>query len=234
MKFEAQVLGLCDEVICISPFDAWLYANLGVRASTLPYEITQESRTSFDVVASARQTSVKDTFLILGSSTNEPTRAGIYRLLEASANSDSKVRIAVVSRGLTLAEVNVPQHNKIEIFPDLSDSSLQEELVRARALIVQQDWGTGQLTRIHEAISMGIPVFGNELSARGYLLTHSEVPEAVSRAFPGCGLGQIVELETNKVAKITEVLSVMARHDFRKNRNRVQLSFNTGERHFLT
>lgn len=214
LRYESRILGLCEEVVCISPLDAWLYANLGVKSTVLPYEISQEARTKFEVVVNARETSEKDTFLILGTSTNEPTRAGIFKLLEASANSDNPVRIAVVSRGLLASKLEVSQNVNVKIFPDLPDSSLEDELIRAKALIVLQEWGTGQLTRIQEAIEMGIPVYGNELAARGYSLTGFGIPEAVSTAFPGCNLIQILGNTSDLKERSQEVLLKIGLADF--------------------
>jgi hypothetical protein len=207
LKLEAEVLGLCDEVICISPFDSWLYANLGVSASTLPYEITKEARTSFAPVVDSRKTSAKDTFLIVGSSTNKPTLDGILQLLEASAYSDANIRVAVVSRGLRTFDLEVSPRRNVEVFPNLSDSLMEQELIRAKALIVMQEWGTGQLTRIHEAIEMGIPVFANELAARGYPFTSSEIPDTVAKSFPGCTLVRIVGNPQNLNERRSHVLA---------------------------
>lgn len=210
LKLEAEVLGICDEVICISPFDSWLYANLGVSASTLPYAITQEARTSFAPVLDSRKTSAKNTYLILGSSTNKPTRAGILQLLEASAYSDDNTRIAVVSRGLRTFDLEKGPRRNVEVFPNLSDSLLEQELIRAKALIVMQEWGTGQLTRVHEAIEMGIPVFANELAARGYPFSVSEIPDAVAESFPGCNLVRIVGNPKNLEERRSHVLAQLS------------------------
>jgi hypothetical protein len=95
----------------------------------------------------------------------------------------------------------------VEVFPDLSDSLMEQELMRAKALIVHQEWGTGQLTRIQEAIEMGIPVFANELAARGYSFSSSEIPDTVAESFPGCTLVRLVGNPQNLNERRSHVLA---------------------------
>lgn len=208
LAYERRVLSLVRAVICISPQDTWLYSNLGIPATTWSYQVVGTARDGLAEVRDRRQGSSKDTWLIIGTSGNDATRAGLITLLESAESTTQPGRIALVSRGFP--REFICRFSNVEIFPDLPHDHFVTELVRARALVVFQPWGTGQLTRIQEAIDMGIVVYGNELAARGYEPTLDKSLKYLEFVFPGIDLMRIRPRKVDGSLQLAKVRSLIA------------------------
>lgn len=207
LSYELQTLSLAKKIICISSYDSWFYSNWGLAASTWHYEVVGENAGKISAIRLARTDSVKDTLLILGTSNNEATKNGIHVLLDASAKGHQTTRVAVVSAGFSLYPGE--SYPGVDIFPNLPEPQFYGELIRAEAIMVFQKWGTGQLTRIHEAHQMGIPVFGNELSARNYAMRSDLVPEKIRKAFPGLEIFSILPSHADHETRTRELCAFL-------------------------
>jgi hypothetical protein len=112
-------------------------------------------------------------------------------------------KLAVVSSGMS-ANIG-EEYPGIDFFPNLPDEQFNQILVRTEAIIVFQNWGTGQLTRIHEAHQMGIPVYGNELSSRGYDIGGYVVPNTIRDSFPEVEMFRISPRESEQATRTNEI-----------------------------
>ena len=203
LKFELNALTLAKRLICISPHDTWFYCNWGLNASTWPYQVSDDVAGKMSNIKQLRKESKKDTLLIVGTSSNEATKNGMKTLMNAYSIGMKSHRLAVVSSGMS-AKIG-EEFPEINFFPNLPDEQFNEILFRTEAIIVFQNWGTGQLTRIHEAHQMGIPVYGNELSARGYDIGGHVVPDAVKYSFPGLEMFRISPREIDHANRTKEI-----------------------------
>ena len=203
LRFELNALSLAKRIFCISPHDTWLYCNWGLNASTWAYQVSDFVAGKMSSIKKLREESIKDTLLIVGTSSNEATKSGMKTLMDAYLIGKKNHRLSVVSSGMS-ANIG-EEYPGIDFFPNLADEQFNQILVRTQAIIVFQNWGTGQLTRIHEAHQMGIPVYGNELSGRGYDMGGYVVPETIKDSFPEVEMFRISPRESEHAARTNEV-----------------------------
>jgi hypothetical protein len=169
---ESSYLRNCSEVFTIAEEDQWLLQLLGIKAKYLPYYpeglllknllMLRECR----VKRNADKNRTKQ-FLILGSATNAPTKRGMQDLLEKiSKEKFFNISFQVAGFGTDcfskFASNNIIVHGQINI------NFLEELMLQCEAVIVNQGFSTGALTKIIEFLVAGIPVICDEGSVRSY------------------------------------------------------------------
>ena len=159
----------CDTVFTISKEETWLLRLLGVNAFYLPYypPIEVESLLlSIRRRRSRRPPNNRKKYALLGSATNDPTRAGMQAIIDYASTQTLAFNLIVAGYGTeTLTKVGNPH---ISFLGTLSNEALEELLYIIDGVIIYQPPTTGALTRIPEMILAGIPIFLNFDAARNY------------------------------------------------------------------
>lgn len=169
---ELEILRLCDQVFTISEEEQWLLNLFGIPAKHLPYYPLGEL---FDKLITIREKrhagEKKEYFLIIGSASNPPTKIGMTSLLRYIARLDSAssgslhFKVAGYGTEQLAKEFNA---TNIEILGFIEEQILNNLMQNCKAMIVNQQYSTGALTRIPEMLVAGIPVISNEGGARSY------------------------------------------------------------------
>ena len=163
-KRELEVLGICDEVYCIASEESWLLRLWGINASFLPYLPPREMQKQLTEIKEKRNEVVKKYYLILGFAINPPTLQGMIELLE----NLKATTIPIVVAGYQTEQLQSYATTTLRIKGTVTQEELQELMLGAKALLINQPPTTGALTRIEEFFQAGIPVYVNEASMRSY------------------------------------------------------------------
>jgi len=166
---EVENLKHCDVVFTIAKEEAWLLRLLGLNAHYLPYYPPQEAVVYFERIRKQRellQHKAQKHFLLLGSATNTPTRAGMQSLIDFFTSKDFNYQISVAGYGTeSLRQI---AHPNMVYRGTLTNDELEDLLVHVDALLIYQPPTTGSLTRIPEMLIAGVPIFVNFDAARDY------------------------------------------------------------------
>lgn len=163
-------LRLCDTVFCISKEETWLLQIHGVNAHYLPYYPPREAEDYLLRIRKMRESRTPNEvhkFLVLGSASNPPTRRGMEEVLDCLGYYKAlpfEIHVAGY-RTECLEKVN---HPRIVYHGTLSNDALENLLVEADALVINQVATSGALTRIVEHLIAGIPVIASFGAARDY------------------------------------------------------------------
>lgn len=165
---ELRLLQGVSGAFCISTEEEWLLRLFGLPAFFLPYRPPARTAAHLAELRTRRRESAKQGFLILGSAINQPTRQGMrsfYRLLTQEL-ADLPVLIHVAGYGTEQLRDEFTDP-RVVLHGTVSDSQLDELLVRAEGMLLMQAPTTGFLTRVIEARCAGIPIIGNADAVKG-------------------------------------------------------------------
>ncbi|MEA5614316.1 glycosyltransferase family protein [Nodularia spumigena] len=109
-------------------------------------------------------------FVILGTYLNLPTKHGIIELVEWFNSFDKLINIKVCIAGFGTEKLKdeISLHSNLELLGTLSDQELTNVLIQTSAVIINQRYGLGSLTKIPELLIAGVPVVVNGIAARSY------------------------------------------------------------------
>jgi hypothetical protein len=164
-EYEVAQLALADRVYTISREEQWLLRLRGIAADYLPFFPDPGQRQRWLDLRSRRQGPF-DRFVVLGSVTNPPTRAGILELLSwfKTGGGPRDVPLYVVGHG-TEGFKHLGS-DRVIVEGTLDDAALEGHLLKARAVILHQPAAVGALIRVSEMLLAGIPLLANPIAAR--------------------------------------------------------------------
>lgn len=172
---ELDALQRCSAVFTISGEDAWLLRVRGINARVLPYHLATELRARLSAIRARREAASAAAgrlYLILGSCSNPPTRAGMTTLLHMLAEmpKGQEVQFKVVGNGTESLRggSDLSGLPGTEILGRVTDEALDDLRVRCTAIICHQVATSGVLTRVPESLLAGVPVLANVEAARGW------------------------------------------------------------------
>jgi hypothetical protein len=163
---EVRGLAGCNGLFTISLEERWLLRLLGCAAECLPYYPPAEIESLLLQVRQQRRPAVNAPVLILGSTSNPQTRAGLAHQLQLLRDAGSALgrRIVLAGNGTSdLAELAGPG---VEVRGTVGDGELSTLMAEAAVLWAYQAAGTGALTRVVEALVAGLPVAGGGVALR--------------------------------------------------------------------
>jgi hypothetical protein len=186
-EHEIEQLRHADAAYTISREEQWLLRLRGVAAEYLPFFPEPRQRERWLALRAQRGASVAsfDTHLILGSAVNPPTRAGMGELLTWLRSRAVAPRSVVKVIGYGTEVFRDLQNDRVAVLGQLNDADLQDELVRARGVILHQPAAVGALIRVSEMLLAGVPIFANAVAARSTsqyegVATYESFPELAS------------------------------------------------------
>jgi glycosyltransferase involved in cell wall biosynthesis len=164
---ELRMLAREDKVFCIAREEQWLLTAHGIPADHLPYFPTAEWEADLLRVRAARRPAAPRRFVVIGSVSNPPVRAGVLEILRraapAVARAGAELHVAGNSTELIAREVAA---TGVVLHGRLPDHDLDALLGSATAALVFQTWGCGALTKLPELLLAGVPVIANGIAAR--------------------------------------------------------------------
>jgi glycosyltransferase involved in cell wall biosynthesis len=164
---EMAALRRADSVHAICQAEQWFMAWHGVQAGFLPYHPPAPIRRQMlDVRARRTHTPNSGRLLMMGTTTNPPTRQGMLIVLAALSTAPADAPpLDVIGTG-TEALSSEFSHPRFHFHGRVSTERLDELLAGAKATIVHQPLAIGALTRIAEMLMSGLPVLANPIAAR--------------------------------------------------------------------
>lgn len=172
LQHEIESLAMADLVFTISEEDQWLLNLFGVKAEYLPYFPIGDLYSSLVQIREERKCidTSKGQLLIIGSVNNPPTRVGVQNLLEHFKKlHDNKIHIPLVVTGFgTEMFRDGYASDYIKILGATHDSALTHLLTNSRAVLINQGFSSGALTKIPEFLVAGIPVITDEGGSRSF------------------------------------------------------------------
>ncbi|KZL48956.1 MULTISPECIES: hypothetical protein [Cyanophyceae] len=176
LKNEIMHFHCSDHIFCISREEQWFLRLCGLKSDYLPYyppesivknilEIRNDRACiNFDDSSRSKQ------FVILGTYLNLPTKHGIIELVEWFNSFDKLINIKVYIAGFGTEKLKdeISLHSNLELLGTLSDQELTNVLIQTSAVIINQRYGLGALTKIPELLIAGVPVVVNGIAARSY------------------------------------------------------------------
>ena len=164
---EMSALRLADHVDAICQAEQWLMSRHGVSAGFLPYHPPAVLRMQMLEVRARRiQSPSSGRLLIMGTTTNPPTRQGMAILLASlSAAALDAPPVDVIGTGTETLGLKF-SHPRFHFHGRVNSELLDDLLAGAKATLVHQPLATGALTRIAELLMAGLPVIANPIAAR--------------------------------------------------------------------
>lgn len=164
---EVKLLKLCDSVQVISREEQWILQCFGLAdVRFLEYEPQLEDSLVSGVVT-ARKSSPKTQFIVLGTANNPPTKLGMEKLIDFLDAHALDSQINVIGRE-TENLFPATRNPNIKILGFLSDADIAEYYETAKACLIYQVPTSGALTKIPELLRMDIPIITNEMGSRSY------------------------------------------------------------------
>jgi glycosyltransferase involved in cell wall biosynthesis len=163
---EVRGLAGSDQVITIALEERWLLRLLGCPARWLPYYPPAAVEASLRRARLLRRPAAHAPILILGSTANPQTRAGLEHQLQLLRAAGPIAGRRVVLAGNGTADLTDLAGKNIEVRGAVSDGELTTLMAEAAVLWTYQAAGTGALTRIVEALIAGVPVAGGGVALR--------------------------------------------------------------------
>lgn len=169
LQEELRYLGFADKVFCISREDQWLLRVHGVEAEYLPYFPNTETTDYLLKIRAEREKVQQNFLLILGTAYNPATRLGMRNLLTYLSQKPFPInrQLVVAGYGTELFKTKAICES-VEYLGTVSNETLSELLLQAKAVLIHQAATSGALTRIVEMQIAGIPVIANVDAARSY------------------------------------------------------------------
>lgn len=164
LRHLVDTLAQAESTFTISREEQWLLRGFGIEAEFLPYHPAREDQAQALAIRQARAAHQPGHHLILGSAIHPPTREGMEELLGWLSGREESRQVVVA--GFGAGGLNAPPG--IQVIDCAPPAELEALLLRARSIIVHQRRGGGALTRIPEALTMGIPVLANPIAARSW------------------------------------------------------------------
>lgn len=165
---EMAAVRLADYVETICQAEQWFMAHHGIAAGFLPYYPPAPVREQMLKVRQQRMEQPDSgRLLIMGTTTNPPTRQGMMMLLKVL----SKVQAAdapdvdIIGTGTEALRVEFG-HPRLHFHGRVSAEKLDSLLAGAKATLIHQPLATGALTRVAELLMAGVPVIANPVAAR--------------------------------------------------------------------
>lgn len=171
---EISLLSECESVFTISPYDSWLLANLGIQSFVLPYWPPKPIEIDCLRLRSIRlghdSWVEKPTALVLGTIGNPPTLDGMRRLLEGISPGlvSASFQVVVAGYGTEVLAQYIHTLPNVSIEGSVTNLRLMELLSTCSCVVINQDYGTGALTKIPELLLSGVSIYSNCIAARGY------------------------------------------------------------------
>lgn len=165
---DVKVLSSCDEVYAISHEETWLLSLWGVNAKCYLYQPVGVIKEQMLALKEQREHNQdRQFYLLLGTAINPPTRMGMQHIIDIWVKENIQVPLHIGGYGTESLQIPIGQSNVV-FLGELTNTQLLAEQVHARAMLVYQPPTTGALTRINEAMAVGIPVIANYASARSF------------------------------------------------------------------
>ncbi|RZK41257.1 MAG: hypothetical protein EOO90_11820 [Pedobacter sp.] len=167
---ELETLSICDEIFVISREEQWLLNLFNIGAKYLPYYPIIETRNNLLEIRKRRALRQKNNeFLILGTVLNPPTLNGTIELIKmVSEVSPANAIIHIVGYGTERLKPHLTGYSQFQLHGGVDRSALEDILAKIDAVVLNQPYTTGSLTRIPEMLIAGIPVICNEAAARSF------------------------------------------------------------------
>ncbi len=171
LRQEMESFAICDEVFTISEEDQWIFNLLGIGAKLLPnYPSSELVETSLELRKKRKSTKQDDFFLILGTVKNPPTLIGTTKLLEdlAQLNAANSFRFKIAGFGTEIFSDQFENVNGFEILGGLEQGALDNLIQECKAMIINQEYCPGALTKVPEMLISGVPIIMNSGASRSY------------------------------------------------------------------
>jgi len=171
LRQELEPFRVCDEVFTIAEEDQWLFNLLEIKAKLLPSFPARELLDRNLELRQAREAKKQENFfLIIGTVGNPPTLSGMTRLLLdlQKINVDCNHQFKVAGYGTEIFREQFGSVRGMEILGSLEQSSLDLLMENCKAMIINQDYCPGALTKVPEILISGIPVIMNIGASRSY------------------------------------------------------------------
>ena len=166
-QIEIKQLAKANAIFCISREEQWLLNLFGVQADFLPYYPPEPILSELLTVREARNNSVQNRFLILGTAKNPPTFLGMVKQLQCLQKIRQEIKFEVDIAGYGTEELKkYCDHPSFILHGTVEYQKLNELLTNAKAVLIYQEAGVGALTRIPEMLIAGIPVIANSNACR--------------------------------------------------------------------
>jgi hypothetical protein len=163
---EVRGLAGCAGLFTISLEERWLLRLLGGAAEWLPYYPPAEIESLLLQVRRQRRPAVNAPILILGSTSNPQTRAGLAHQLQLLRAAGPTFGRRVVLAGNGTSDLAALAGPDIEVRGTVGDDELAALMTEAAVLWTYQAAGTGALTRVVESLVAGLPVAGGGVALR--------------------------------------------------------------------
>ncbi|WP_276373581.1 glycosyltransferase [Chryseolinea sp. H1M3-3] len=175
LQQELEPFRVCDKVFTISEEEQWLLNLFDIEAQFLPYYPQGELLTSLMSIRKYRETADRNGapgfFLSVGSLTNAPTKKGMLNLLEQikKINQTSSTKYNFKIAGSKTDALRT-QHSGLglDILGQIDNIELDLLLKDCRAVVINQGFSTGALTKVPDMLVAGIPVIIDAGGARTY------------------------------------------------------------------
>jgi hypothetical protein len=171
LRQELEPFRVCDGVFTISEEDQWLFNLLDIKAKLLPsFPTNSLMKENLELRYARKKKAQDDFFLILGTVGNPPTRTGLARLLAElqSINATGDFRFKVAGYGTEVFREEFGAAKGMEIIGSVEQPELDLLMENCRAMIINQDYCPGALTKVPEILLSGIPVIMNTGASRSY------------------------------------------------------------------
>lgn len=166
-KSEIKALRLVDCVYTISIEENWLLNLFGINSSYLPYFPPSEYLKYINDVASIREQTQKNNYLILttfwGATIN-----GIIDLIKVLNEEKLNDNFIIAGFGTNKISEIINLNSNIKLLGEVSIDELKTLMTETKALIINQNTSSGALTRIAEFLTVNIPIIANTTAARSF------------------------------------------------------------------
>lgn len=169
-NLAAELQGYRDTnaVFTISRYDSWLLAQFGIDSNYLPYYPAPDIEAELLTIRQQRELQPQNhRIFVPGSAFYRPIYIGMLEILKAlepiCIASGITVDIAGYGSEKLAKEFNCEQ---FVFHGSISNQKFQTLQANCMACLVQQQSGTGAITRIPEMLIAGIPVICNPMAAR--------------------------------------------------------------------
>jgi hypothetical protein len=171
LRQELEPFRLCDEVFTIAEEDQWLFNLLDIKAKFLPsFPATELLGLNLELRRLREANQQEDYFLIIGTVGNPPTRTGMTKLLLdlQKINITENYQYKVAGYGTEIFKDQFGSVNNMEILGSLEQAELDLLMVKCKAMIINQDYCPGALTKVPEILISGVPIIINTGASRSY------------------------------------------------------------------
>lgn len=167
LRNELELLKRADHVICISREEQLFLRAAGLKVDVLPYYPPPALKDRLLTLRARRVLSEKSHFLMLGSCTHAPTISGMQIQIQMLRKIQEyfPFRVDIAGNGTECLK-DQETGPGVVIHGTVTDSQLEVFMLRAKAVLVHQDFGAGALTRIPECLVAGIPVIASRHASR--------------------------------------------------------------------